>query len=110
MVCLCTSSPTLRNRPQHRTPSRRNPVPPPHLHAGTYFYERLTNVCPQVNYVAFLRESDPPPAVLAALGQIHSFLAEAAERDGLSATEALGAVLGIEGARHCALAALLVWD
>eukprot|EP00752_Nemacystus_decipiens_P007715 g6898.t1 len=51
----------------------------------------------QVNYVAFLRESDPPPAVLAALGQIHSFLAEAAEQDGFSATEALGAVLGIEG-------------
>lgn len=52
---------------------------------------------PKVNYVAFLRESDPPPAVLAALGQIHAFLAEAADRDGLSATEALGAVLGVEG-------------
>ncbi|CAM9773902.1 unnamed protein product [Scytosiphon promiscuus] len=51
----------------------------------------------QVNYVAFLRESDPPPAVLAALAQIHSFLAQVAEQDGLSATEALGAVLGVEG-------------
>lgn len=61
-----------------------------------------------MNYVAFLRESDPPPAVLAALGQIHSFLAEAAERDGLSATEALGAVLGVEGAWNGALTMLLV--
>lgn len=50
-----------------------------------------------MNYVAFLRESDPPPAVLAALAQIHSFLAQAAEQDGLSVTEALGAVLGVEG-------------
>ena len=51
----------------------------------------------QVNYVAFLRESDPPPAVLAALGQIHSFLSEAAEQDELSPTEALAAVLGVTG-------------
>lgn len=77
------------------TPHKLSPKPYPHthlhLHAGTQFYGR------QVNYVAFLRESDPPPAVLAALGQIHFFLSEAAERDGLSATEALGAVLGVEG-------------
>ncbi|CAM9771908.1 unnamed protein product, partial [Ectocarpus sp. 6 AP-2014] len=50
-----------------------------------------------VNYVAFLKESDPPPAVLAALSQIQTFLADASERDGLSATEALGAVLGVQG-------------
>lgn len=50
-----------------------------------------------MQYVAFLQESDPPPAVLAALSQTHAFLAEAADKDGLSATEALGAVLGVEG-------------
>ncbi|CAB1116161.1 unnamed protein product [Ectocarpus sp. CCAP 1310/34] len=50
-----------------------------------------------VNYIAFLKESDPPPAVLAALSQMQTFLADASERDGLSATEALGAVLGVEG-------------
>lgn len=49
--------------------------------------------------MAFLRESDPPPAVLAALSETHRFLAEAAQKDGLSATEALGAVLGLEGIR-----------
>ena len=52
-----------------------------------------------MNYVAFLRESDPPPAVLAALDQIHSFLSEAAEQDGLSPTEALAAVLGVAGVK-----------
>lgn len=50
-----------------------------------------------MNYVAFLQESDPPPAVLAALCQIHSFLSTAADKDGLSVTEALGAVLGVAG-------------
>lgn len=51
----------------------------------------------QVNYVAFLQESDPPPAVLAALDQIHTFLSKAADKEGLSATEALGAILGMPG-------------
>lgn len=51
----------------------------------------------QVNYVAFLQESDPPPAVLAALGHTHAFLAEVAQKDGLCPTEALGALLGLEG-------------
>lgn len=50
-----------------------------------------------MNYVAFLRECDPPPSVLAVLDETHKFLAEAAQKDGLSATEALGAVLGLEG-------------
>lgn len=54
----------------------------------------------QVDYVAFLRECDPPPTVLAALSQVHTFLSEAAENDGLCATEALGAVLGIPGEEH----------
>lgn len=47
--------------------------------------------------MAFLRECDPPPSVLAVLDETHKFLAEAAQKDGLSATEALGAVLGLEG-------------
>lgn len=47
--------------------------------------------------MAFLQESDPPPAVLAALSQTHAFLSEAAATDGLCATEALGAILGVEG-------------
>lgn len=56
-----------------------------------------------MNYVAFLQESDPPPAVLAALRQTHAFLAEAAQKDGLCATEALAAVLGLEGSLLCLL-------
>lgn len=47
--------------------------------------------------MAFLQQSDPPPAVLAALSQTHAFLAETTEKDGLCVTEALGAVLGLEG-------------
>lgn len=66
----------------------------PHDTRGT-FLPRL-----QVNYVAFLRECDPPPAVLAALGQVLAFLSGAAENDGLCATEALGAVLGIPGGKY----------
>lgn len=51
----------------------------------------------QVNYVAFLQGSDPPPAVVAALSQTHAFLSEVTEKDGLSAKEALAAVLGVPG-------------
>lgn len=47
--------------------------------------------------MAFLRESDPPPVVLAALSQTRAVLAEAAAKDGLSATEALSALLGLGG-------------
>lgn len=102
----------MRNRPS-TAPLAPYAVPYTHLHVARIFANAYTNVCAQVNYVTFLRESNPPPAVLAALGQIHSFLAEAAQQDGLSATEALGAVLGIEGTWQCALNALLVrnwWD